>query len=87
MIGRDEKPYISDLNWGVSPADLYRVNLASGERTRFAEEIKRTMGFSPDGRYYLYQKVAEQDTVLFVYDVEQNSNINLSECSARQIYQ
>jgi dipeptidyl aminopeptidase/acylaminoacyl peptidase len=79
MIGRDENPYISDLNWGVSPADLYRVNLASGERTRFAEEIKRTMGFSPDGRYYLYQKVAEQDTVLYVYDVEQNRNVNLTE--------
>ena len=79
MIGRDEKPYISDLNWGVSPADLYRVNVTNGERTRFAEEIKRTMGFSPDGRYYIYQKLAEQDTILYVYDVEQNRNVNLTE--------
>ncbi|PWN08053.1 S9 family peptidase [Rhodohalobacter mucosus] len=81
MIGRDEKPYISDLNWGVSPADLYRVDVSSGERTRFAVEIKRTMGFSPDGRYYLFQKVAEQDTILYVYDVERNRNVNLTQSS------
>lgn len=81
MIGRDEKPYMDDINWGVSPADLYRVNLQNGERTLFAENIKRTNGYSPDGRYYLYQKIAEQDTMLYVYDVEQNTNTNLSEAA------
>ncbi|WP_421775512.1 S9 family peptidase [Gracilimonas sp.] len=81
MIGRDEKPYTSDLNWGVSPADLYRVNLQNGERTQFAAEIKRTMGYSPDGRYFLYQKLADQDTALFVYDVQQNKNINVSDAA------
>ncbi|MFP8490258.1 S9 family peptidase [Gracilimonas sp. Q87] len=81
MIGRDEKPYMDDINWGVSPADLYRVNLQNGEWTLFAKNIKRTNGYSPDGRYYLYQKIAEQDTMLYVYDVEQNTNTNLSEAA------
>lgn len=84
MIGRDEEPYMDDVNWGVSPADLYRVNLQNGERTLFAENINRTNGFSPDGRYYLYQKIAEQDTMLYVYDVEQNRNTNLSKAAPVQ---
>lgn len=78
MVGRDETPYIDDINWGVSPADLYRVDVQSGERTLFAENIKRPNGFSPDGRYYLYQKIADQDTLLYVYDVERDTNTNLS---------
>ncbi len=78
MIGRNEKPYISDINWGVSPADLYRVNIETGERTKFADKVKRPMGYSPDGRYYLYQQVSEQDTVLMVYDVENDEKTNIS---------
>ena len=78
MVGRDETPYIDDVNWGVSPADLYRVNIQNGERTRFAEEVKRPLGYSPDGRYYLYQNITGQDTVLFVYDVQRDVNTNLS---------
>lgn len=54
-IGRDEKPYINDVNWGVSPADLYRINLKDGSRQLLAKEVKRPLGYSPDGRYYLYQ--------------------------------
>ena len=81
MIGRDEKPYTSDLNWGVSPADLYRVDISSGERSKFASKVKRPMGYSPDGRYYLYQQVSEQDTVLMVYDVEENEKTNVSSSS------
>lgn len=84
MIGRDEKPYMDDINWGVSPADLYRVNLQNGERTLFAENIKRTNGYSPDGRYYLYQNITDRDTVLFVYDVERNTNINISKSAPIQ---
>lgn len=78
MVGRDEEPYISDINWGVSPADLYRVDLATGERTMFAELVKRPMGYSPDGRYYLYQQVTEQDTALMVYDLENDEKTNIS---------
>lgn len=78
MVGRDEKPYTNDVNWGVSPANLYRVDVSSGERVLFAENIKRPLGSSPDGRYYLYQKISEQDTVLMVYDVQDDEATNIS---------
>lgn len=81
MVARDEEPYINDVNWGVSPADLYRVNIRSGESKQFASQVKRDMGYSPDGRYYLYQSVTEQDTSLMVYDLEEDRNTNISEAS------
>jgi len=65
-LGRDETPYISDVNWGVSPADFYRVDITSGDKKLIVKEVKRPLGFSPDGRYYLYQK----DTALMVYDFD-----------------
>lgn len=81
MVARDEKPYISDINWGVSPADLYRVDLESGQRTKFAKKVKRPLGYSPDGRYYLYQQVTKQDTVLMVYDLENDRKTNISDAA------
>jgi dipeptidyl aminopeptidase/acylaminoacyl peptidase len=73
-VGRDEKPYISDVNWGVSPADLYRVSLTDGKGKAFAKEVKRPVGYSPDGRYYLYQL----DGQLHVYDLEQDKISTIS---------
>jgi len=73
-VGRDEKPYINDVNWGVSPADLYRVNLKTGAKEVFAKDVKRPLGYSPDGRYYLYQL----DSSLFVYDLASARNTNVS---------
>lgn len=78
MVGRDEKPYISDINWGVSPADLYRVDLQSGERKRFAKKVKRPLGYSPDGRYYLYQQLTGKDTTLMVYDLKTDQKTDIS---------
>lgn len=73
-IGRDEKPYINDVNWGISPADYYRVGLKNGERTLIAKEINRPLGTSPDSRYFVYQK----DTVIYVYDAQTNKNTDIS---------
>lgn len=76
-VGRDEKPYISDVNWGVSPADLYRVNMATGDRIQFATEVNRTMGLSPDGRYYVYQQEGE----IHLYDMENNQTTTISKAA------
>ncbi len=73
-VGRDEKPYISDVNWGVSPADLYRVDLNGGKGKLFAQQVKRPLGYSPDGKYYLYQK----DKQLHIYDLENDKKTNIS---------
>ncbi|MEO1023825.1 MAG: S9 family peptidase, partial [Bacteroidota bacterium] len=78
-VGRDRTPYINDVNWGVDPSDLYRIDLTNNERVRFAENIKRWLGFSPDGRYFLYQKVEGDGADLLVYDLEKNKQTNVSE--------
>jgi dipeptidyl aminopeptidase/acylaminoacyl peptidase len=76
-VGRDEKPYINDVNWGVSPADLYRVNLKDGSRQLFAKNVNRAMGYSPDGRYYAYQL----DSSLNVVDLTTLKVTNISKAA------
>ncbi len=73
-IGRDEKPYLNDVNWGVSPADLYRISLKDGSRLLLAKDVKRPLGYSPDGRYYLYQL----DSNLQVADLTTGRTMNIS---------
>jgi dipeptidyl aminopeptidase/acylaminoacyl peptidase len=55
-IGRFDKPYRGQVAWGGSYGDYYKVNLSSGERTLVEPKLSRTMGFSPDDKYYLYLK-------------------------------
>lgn len=81
MVAEDETPYIDDINWGVSPSDLYRVNLENGKRTLFAKEINRKLGYSPDGRYYLYQKVEGELASMLVYDLQSGKVIDLTKNS------
>ena len=55
-IGRVEAPYRNEVQWGGTKADIYRVNLANGERSLVEPGLSRTMGFSPDGKWFLYLK-------------------------------
>jgi dipeptidyl aminopeptidase/acylaminoacyl peptidase len=55
-IGRVEEPYDGQIAWGGSKSDLYRVNLTNGERTPIERGLSRTMGLSPDGKWFLYLK-------------------------------
>jgi dipeptidyl aminopeptidase/acylaminoacyl peptidase len=79
-IGRNEKPYISDINWGVSPADLYRVNLKTGKRDEIVKLVKRTLGHSPDGEYYAIQK----DSAIHVYNLSADKLTNISDVAGVQ---
>jgi dienelactone hydrolase len=55
-IGRIDTPYRGEVAWGGSRGDYYRVNTATGERTLIDRSLTRTMGTSPDGRWFLYLK-------------------------------
>ena len=55
-IGRIETPYAGQVEWGATRADFYRVDLSSGERTLIERGLSRTMGLSPDGKWFLYLK-------------------------------
>jgi dipeptidyl aminopeptidase/acylaminoacyl peptidase len=55
-IGRVDTPYRGQVEWGGSKTDIYRVNLLNGVRTLVEPGLSRTMGFSPDGKWFLYLK-------------------------------
>lgn len=64
-IGRNDATYRGEVSWGGSRADYYRVDLANGDRTLIEKALMRTMGNSPDGRYFLYLK----DKKVYSYDL------------------
>src|SRR6185503_10267988 len=55
-IGRNEAAYRGEVAWGGSRGDYYRVDTETGERTLIEKKIVRTMGTSPDGKWFLYLK-------------------------------
>ena len=55
-LGRDGTPYRADVAWGGGRADWYAVSTSTGARTPIVRGITRTMGSSPDGRWFLYLK-------------------------------
>jgi dipeptidyl aminopeptidase/acylaminoacyl peptidase len=55
-IGRDATPYAGQVEWGASKSDTYRINLTNGERTLIERGLSRTMGLSPNGKWFLYLK-------------------------------
>ena len=53
-VGRDDTPYRGRVQWGGGTADYYAVDTRTGARTLVAKGVGRTMGTSPDGRWFLY---------------------------------
>ncbi len=74
-VGRNNKKYRADVNRGRSTADYYRIDLDTGKRTLFIEELPVTMGLSPDGKYFLYFKGDH----LWVYEMAGEKYTNISE--------
>ena len=71
-IGRDETAYISD--WRPELADLYRLDLRTGERVTVLEGQLRTLGLSPDSRHCLYWK----DGDFWDYRIVDDEHVNLT---------
>lgn len=71
-VGSDNREYISD--WKEAQSDYYRVNTSTGERTLIIKGHKRTMGMSPDSRYFLLWK----DGQIHSYNLATGTLINLT---------
>lgn len=72
VVGDDRK-YVSDY---LQPrADYYRVNVETGERTLFLTAQIRTLGLTPDSKYFLYWK----NKHVWAYDLATNSHRNVTE--------
>ncbi len=65
-IGRLDTTYRLEVSWGGSKADHYRINTETGERTLIEKSVTRTMGISPDGKWFLYLK----DKNVVAYNLE-----------------
>lgn len=72
-LGRIDTTYRTEVQWGGNKADLYRVSTETGERAPIATGVTRTMGSSPDGKYYLYLK----DKQIVAYNTETGRNTSL----------
>lgn len=74
-VGRYDKPYRYEITWGGSRADYYHVDVFTGERRLMIEGLGRSMGLSPDGRWYAYLR----DETVFVRNVESGAVSDLTE--------
>jgi len=71
-IGRDDKPYFSDLE--TMQADYYFVNTSTGERKLIVKGVRRTLGVSPDNNYFLFLNGKK----LWIYNIREGKTINIS---------
>ncbi|MGZ5366073.1 MAG: S9 family peptidase, partial [Mycobacterium sp.] len=76
-IGRMDKPYRLQVSWGGSPADYYRIDTGTGERSLIAKNIGRVLGASPDSKWFLFQR----DKELWAYNLASGSTVNISKAS------
>ena len=73
-VAVDETPYDSDGMFGRRWADVYKVDLASGERAKIAARIPPPVWPSPGGRYVLNFKDGEY----IIYDLQSGAQRNVS---------
>lgn len=78
-VGRLDAPYRLDVSWGGSKADYYRVNLETGDRALIDRGMMRTMGTSPDSRWFLYLK----DKKTWAYNLVTGAKVNLDAIAGR----
>lgn len=78
-IGRLDAPYRLEVSWGGTKSDFYRVNMETGERTLIDKAMTRTMGTSPDSKWFLYLK----DKKTFAYNLETSAKVNLDAIAGR----
>ncbi|HSG48958.1 MAG TPA: prolyl oligopeptidase family serine peptidase, partial [Longimicrobiales bacterium] len=76
-IGRRDEPYRWDYDQQGGRADLVRLDPATGAEAVFAEDVRRAMGASPDGKWYLYV----QDEAVYSVDLAALETVNLTEAT------
>lgn len=78
-IGRFDAPYRGEVAWGGSKADYYRVNMHTGERTLIAKSLTRTMGTSPDSKWFLYLEAGK----VYAYNLETAQRVQIDASAKR----
>ena len=79
-IGRDPTPYEYDYSEGApARADYYRISTGTGERTLIAKHLLRTMGTSPDGKWFLYL----ENRHVMAYDLATGKTLNVDAATGK----
>ncbi len=73
-VGVDDTKYRAEVSWGGRRGDYYRVNLKDGKRDLITEGLGRSMGYSPDGKHFVFLKEKQ----VWVYDLDRKTTTNLS---------
>ncbi|OGU14449.1 MAG: hypothetical protein A2X61_14320 [Ignavibacteria bacterium GWB2_35_12] len=74
-IGYNNKPYLVESTWeGDVPADLYSINLRTGDRKKLIPKLNESAYISPTGRYVLYFK----EKTWFLFDNNLDTLVNLT---------
>ena len=82
-LALDGVPYQNDAMFGRHFTDVYKVDLASGERTRVAKHLIPPVDFSPGGRYAMNF----QDGHFWVYDLETGASARHQQRRAGEVRQ
>ncbi len=72
-IGRVDTTYRTEVQWGGTKSDYFRVNTDDASRSPIEKGISRTMGSSPDGKWFLYLKSKK----IVAYNTETAQNVTL----------
>lgn len=73
-VGRDDAAYRGDVTAAGGRADLVRIDPVTGDRRTIAEAVRRPMGTSPDGRWFVYA----QDESVHLVDLESLETTDLT---------
>jgi dipeptidyl aminopeptidase/acylaminoacyl peptidase len=74
-IGMDRTPYERERMFGPRYNDIYRIDVASGDREMLHEGVEFNYGASQSGRYYLYF----EDDHFWTVDLESGERTNITE--------
>ncbi len=73
-LGRDDSAYRGDVTEAGGRADYVLIDVASGEVVPVAQAVRRTVGTSPDGRWFVYV----QDERVLATDLTTRETTDLS---------
>ena len=76
-IGRKDAPYRGILTEDGARADYVRIDMDTGEEALIVTDVRRPMGISPDGRWFLFAK----DEAVFSADLRSLEITDLSEAT------
>ncbi|MEM9801308.1 MAG: prolyl oligopeptidase family serine peptidase [Planctomycetota bacterium] len=74
-LGRDETPYEEEQRFSATHANLYVVDVRTGEREKVLERVKYALTGDPTGRRFLVVR----DDHVWCYDAKKRSLTNLTE--------